>query len=374
MTNQVNLDSVGNTPFYYSKRFLILVCLILIVLGVFWFGSRYPALLHKADIVGDANLQSFVYTSNLIAYDATASYLNKVFAASINWLDSMKIGMSFGAILGSLILTLLQVCKLPELSNNTFANTLRGAIIGAPAGVCVNCAVPISHCMIKSGTNKLETILGFLLSSPSLNPVVLSMTFFILPWQYGVVKYILLLLIIFAFVPLYIKYWRTNSDLKLPGAFDKQGESHCSIDVSNSDKPSESFIDSLKIVLKFFWKNFLTAGLLTLAWMVVASIIVAFILEALPMNMLFAETGILALLSASILFVFMPAPIAMEVMSAYYLYANNIASEYVFIALFALGSFSIMPFIALWRYASKRLAISLYSIFVLFAIIGCYLI
>ncbi len=62
----------------------------MVLLGVFWFASRYPQLLKKAQHVGQA-LPSMAFSSQLIVLAEDAPLWQRVLANAVNWLDSMKI-------------------------------------------------------------------------------------------------------------------------------------------------------------------------------------------------------------------------------------------------------------------------------------------
>jgi hypothetical protein len=68
--------------------------------------------------------------------------------------------------------------------------------------------------------------------------------------------------------------------------------------------------------------------------------------------------------AASLLSVFMPVPIAADVMFAAQLQHQGIASGYVMMFLTTLGTYSIIPTVYLWREVSRTLAISLFVFFV----------
>ena len=85
-------------------RPIILVGAMALLLGVFWFASRYPQLLSKAQHVGQA-LASMAYSSQLMTATADDPIAWRILAATVNWLDSMKISMSFGVLFGLLLHT-----------------------------------------------------------------------------------------------------------------------------------------------------------------------------------------------------------------------------------------------------------------------------
>src|SRR5215472_4369368 len=81
-------------------RPIILSLWAVIVLGVFWFGSRYPALFSKAAHVGQV-LPSMTYGHALMPVRASAPFWERIVATAVNWIDGMKIGMSFGVLFGA---------------------------------------------------------------------------------------------------------------------------------------------------------------------------------------------------------------------------------------------------------------------------------
>src|SRR5438552_17287195 len=85
-------------------RPLILVSAGLILVGLFWFASRYPQLVEKARHVGQA-MPSMAYSSAVVAVAADAPAWERILATAVNWLYSMKIGMLFGVLFGALLHT-----------------------------------------------------------------------------------------------------------------------------------------------------------------------------------------------------------------------------------------------------------------------------
>jgi uncharacterized membrane protein YraQ (UPF0718 family) len=88
----------------------------------------------------------------------------QIVAATVNWLDGMKVGMTFGVLFGALLHTVLRYYPL-KIGKNLYLNSLKGALVGAPMGVCANCAVPTA-CGVTRGHGRVEVALGFLFSSP----------------------------------------------------------------------------------------------------------------------------------------------------------------------------------------------------------------
>ena len=94
----------------------------------------------KAEHVGQA-VPSMAFSSQLMTVAADAPWWLRILAATVNWLDSMKIGMTFGVLFGALLHTVLRYYPL-KVGRNLYLNSLKGALVGMPMGVCANCAVP----------------------------------------------------------------------------------------------------------------------------------------------------------------------------------------------------------------------------------------
>jgi uncharacterized membrane protein YraQ (UPF0718 family) len=94
-----------------------------------------------------------------------------------------------------------------------YLNTLKGIMTGAPAGVCVNCAVPIA-CGITRGKANIESALSFMFSSPTLNFVVISMIFFGLPAAYGILQYSIIALVLLIFLPAIVHLYNKSQPVQ----------------------------------------------------------------------------------------------------------------------------------------------------------------
>src|SRR6266436_3388017 len=105
------------------------------------------------------------YWRQVIVVAADAPVWLRILAATVNWLDSMKVGMTFGVLFGALLHTVLRYYPL-KIGKNLYMNSLKGALVGVPMGVCANCAVPTA-CGVTRGHGRIEVALGFLFSSPN---------------------------------------------------------------------------------------------------------------------------------------------------------------------------------------------------------------
>jgi uncharacterized membrane protein YraQ (UPF0718 family) len=281
-----------------------------------------------------------------------------IFIGAVNWIDGMKIGMSFGVLFGALLHTVLRHYPLKVGSNVVF-NAFKGAVVGAPMGVCANCAVPAA-CGVTRGHARVEVALGFLFSSPNFNPVVVMMTFVALPWAVGVTKYAVLLFVILVLVPALIR-WLEPQASRLAVAGPDLGA--CAIDLTPAPR-NERFAVVIKALAAEYVRNVWMLAKPTVAIMLVASLAASAMLALVPWQQLLSEVTPLKALMLSLLSVFMPVPIALDVMFAAQLQQQGVAPGYVMMFAMTLGTFSIVPSIYLWREVSRRLSVALFGFFV----------
>jgi len=352
--------SFGQIRCHYRPLILTVVGLTLV--SLFWFATRYPQLLSKADHVGQA-LPSMAYSSTLIPVAADAPVWLRITAATVNWLDSMKIGMTFGVLFGALLHTVLRYYPL-KIGNNLYLNSLKGALVGVPMGVCANCAVPTA-CGVTRGNGRVEVALGFLFSSPNFNPVVVMMTVMALPWQVSVAKYAVLLLVILVGVPTLIRWLERDKPLQITTAIDDGAI--CAINLPPSKDCQERFFGVLRELAADFRRHVWMLLKPTLALMLIASVVSATVLTLVPWEPLLSEATPGRLGLVSLISTFMPVPIALDVMFAAQLHQQGVPTGYVMVFAMTLGTYSIIPSIYLWREVSKRLSVIL---FVFFMVVG----
>ncbi len=359
-----NLDTNQQEQWRCYVRLFFLIIFAGVILGTFWFGSRYPQLIEKAAHITTLTPHSFINSSELIPVAEQHSFLSRVFASFINWIWSMRIGMTFGLAMGALLHTLFEFYP-PKLTGNIYLNTLKGIMIGAPAGVCVNCAVPVA-CGITRSKNKIETALGFMFSSPTLNFLVVSMVFASLPLAFGIIHYSLIAVMLLVIVPLLVWLYRKQQPvLEETGA--------CAINLKDSFC-KETILESFNGVLKSYGKNLLSLIKFAIPMMLVAAVISSFAVEIIPFQTIFGKVSFIGLALTALVTVLLPVPIAMEVIVAHHLFVSHVPVQYVMLFLFTLGTYSMLPMIYLWKEVSKTLAVSLYIIFVVMGIIAANLI
>ncbi|WP_420456408.1 FG-GAP-like repeat-containing protein [Rubrivirga sp.] len=356
-----------------DKRLVLAALLLAAVAVAFWTGSRYPALDDKALMGGDARIEGLAF-DQIVAVDADAPVALRVGANALNWAYTNKQGMTFGVLFAALMLTVL-----PLLSRRQFegrmANTLLGVAMGAPLGVCVNCAVPVAEGLHKGGA-RAETTVATLLSSPTLNAVVLSMTFALFPLWLAGLKVGLTLLFIVSAVPLLVRaLWRGE------GAAPRAEE----LDLVGPDLPAAPALDdalgpdvapatwggaagwTVRAVARNLWYLVRT----TVPLMLLAGLLGAIAVTVLPWETLVdllpeisfrsAPVGSLAALGAvALIGVFLPVPIAFDVIICAILAATGVPMAYVATLFVTLGLFSVYPALQMWRTMSAATAVGLF--------------
>ncbi|MGR3494664.1 permease [Citreimonas sp.] len=108
--------------------------------------------------------------------------------------------MTFGILFAAAFMTAVSFLQRRALAGG-FSNAALGMALGAPLGVCANCAAPIGKGMYASGM-RAETTLAAMVASPTLNIVVLTMLFSLVPVWMAVTKLALSLVVILVAVPL----------------------------------------------------------------------------------------------------------------------------------------------------------------------------
>ena len=342
-------------------RPLILAGAALFLLYLFWVTSRYPQLLDKAAHI-DKPLASMAYGKELFPVAANAPAWERIILGALNWLDGMKIGMSFGVLFGALLHTYLRYYPL-KIGRNLYLNSVKGALIGLPMGVCANCAVPMA-CGLTRGNGRVEVALGFLFSSPNFNPIVLAMTFSALPLAMALFKYGVLLAMILFVVPFAVGRLERAAPLQVQTERGPMG--------SLSTRPitidsARSFGSILKEVALDYGGNVWMLFKPTIVIMLAGSLVAASLIVLIPWPALLAQAAPWQLALVSLVSTFMPVPIALDVMFASQLLKQGVDPGYAMLFAMTLGTYSIIPSIYLWREVSHKLAVILFAFF---AIVG----
>ena len=346
-----------------NKRVLLVLAVILTTAVTFWSGSRYPSLDQKAIMGGSAALEdplSFEASLQIQPDDGTAE---RIMYTTVNWIETNLEGMAFGLMIGACFLTLIGM--IPARGHrNGFVNTLYGVAMGAPLGVCVNCSAPVAKGLHDGGA-RLETTLATMFSSPTLNIVVLTMLFAIFPVYMIAIKLSLTLIFVLLLVPLLSRYvFKTE---RVP-TYD---DATCAVAPPRMDYAGESFLQAAQQTIVLILRNLLYVVVRTVPLMLLAGFLGAVVVHLLPLDtVLDFEPGIFSLFLVALVGIFLPVPIAFDIVLVAVLVSAGAPMIYSMTFLFTLGIFSVYPFFIVWNTISRRVALVLTAVLMCLGMVG----
>ncbi|GGX70338.1 hypothetical protein GCM10007385_44180 [Tateyamaria omphalii] len=343
-------------------RMLLAFCILIVLAVLFWTGSRYPALDEKAMMSGAIQLEDSLSFEALVPLTPDMSVLERMFWSTINWIDTNKKGMTFGILFAAGFLTFMPYVQRRSFSGG-FSNAALGLVIGTPLGVCVNCAAPIARGMYSAGL-RAETTLAAMIASPTLNVIVLTMLFSLLPFYLAVTKIALSLVMILVLVPLIA---RTLPQRELP-----QDEIICPLpDPVSIHRQQESLLSAVLAIVQAFGQNLWYIIKMTVPLMLLAGALGASVATLLPQDLVVGlPYSLVALLIIAIIGVFLPVPIAFDVVVTAAMLAAGLAHGYVMALLFTLGTFSIYSFFIVWQSLGRRAAVGMATAVVVLGVLG----
>jgi uncharacterized membrane protein YraQ (UPF0718 family) len=348
-----------------NKRILIVSAVTVVTAVIFWSGSRYPSLDQKAIMGGSAVLEDPLAFEASIQIQPNDGTLERVVYTTINWIETNLQGMAFGLMIGACLLTLIGMVAVRG-HRNGFVNTLIGVAVGTPLGVCVNCAAPVAKGMHDGGA-RLETTLATMFSSPTLNIVVLTMLFSMFPMYLTVIKLTLTLTFILVVVPLLSRWVFT--DERAP-TYD---DAVCAVTPPTLAPLDESVLSAIHGALSALLRNLGYLVVRTVPLMLLAGLLGAIVANAIPLTALVNhEAGFLAVAVVALVGIFLPVPVAFDVVLVAVLISAGAPVIYSMTLLFTLGMFSIYPFFIVWRTISPRVAVVITVVLVVMGIAGGY--
>lgn len=274
---------------------------------------------------------------------------------TINWVNTNRVGMTFGVLFGAALLTFIGQMKRRSFRNG-FANTLMGFVVGTPLGVCVNCSAPVAKGMHDAGA-RLETTLATMFSSPTMNIVVLTMVFSIFPLYMALIKLGATLIFILVLVPLLCRYVFKLETQATESAV-------CNVMQANLlQDTSESWLKALGSALLSYLKNLWHIVYTTVPLMLLAGFLGAVFVTLMPLQS-FAqvEYSLIGLIMIALVGTFLPVPIAFDVVFASAMMAAGLPVGYAMALLFTLGCFSVYPLLIVWRSISRRVALTMFVV------------
>jgi len=323
----------------------IALALAVVIAGIFWIDSRYPALNKKYHQGPNVKVVGTLTFDALYPVSPAMPFRTRVYRTTLNWLNANKIGMTFGFFFGAAALTLLATFPVRRTKYPS-ANALLGAAAGMPLGVCANCVVPIARGLYASGMTT-ESTLAAMFSSPGLNVLVLAMTFALFPLSVALLKTATVLLLIFGFAPLMAT--RKNEAV---------ADAACPVALPANDSWSQALKSTLASYAKSFW-YILKIGL---PLMLLAAILGALAVELLPLGALAtARVSFLGIAAVAIISAFLPVPMAFDVIFAYIAMTRGVPLPYVVTILCTLGIYSVYSVLVVGKTISWRVATAAYA-------------
>ena len=337
--------------------------IIVVAAVTFWSGSRYPSLGEKAAMGDSARLEDPLTFEASIQIQPDDGPLQRVAYTTINWVETNLEGMAFGLTIGACLLTLIGMIRVRGHTNG-FVNTLIGVIVGTPLGVCVNCSAPVAKGMHDGGA-RLETTLATMFSSPTLNIVVLTMLFSIFPLYLTVIKLTQTLIFILIVMPLLSRIVFREERAK---TYD---DAACPVQPLSNAAADENWIAALRGAITSLIRNLGYVVVRTVPLMLLAGLLGAVAAHLLPLpNLIDYEPGLLSIGVVALVGIFLPVPVAFDIILVAVLLSSGAPMIYSSTLLFTLGIFSIYPFFIVWNTISRRVAVVLTCVLMIIGVAG----
>jgi len=326
------------------RRRVIAIALMLGIAGFFWIDSRYPALLRKYNSGTHLKAAGAITFDALYPVDKSMPLAQRVGRTSLNWLAANKIGMTFGFFFGAAALTFLSTLRarrtrFPQL------NALIGALAGMPLGVCANCVAPIGRGFYASGMST-ESVLAAMISSPTLNIVVLAMTFALFPLPIALLKLATVLFMLFVFAP-FVAARYPSPEVSV----------NCPINIPVNETWGHAFVSAVKSYAQNFWY----IAKVGIPLMLLAALLGALAIELVPQQALTSPASLLGIIAVCLIGAFLPVPMAFDVVIAYIAMTHGVPLPYVVAILCTLGIYSVYSFSVIGKTISWKLASATYA-------------
>jgi uncharacterized membrane protein YraQ (UPF0718 family) len=306
----------------------------------FWVDSRYPALLKKLNSGKSVKVTAALTFDAKFPVSPDMPLTTRIERTTLNWMWANRIGMSFGVCFGAAALTLLPLFARRRF-RSVAGNTLMGAVLGTPLGVCANCVAPIGQGLISAGASRY-TALATMISSPLLNVVVLAMAFTLFPLPIALTR-LAIPLVLLALVPLIA------------------GRNAAGIELAILPSDSAGWSRDIADTFLSYLKNLARLAAITLTLMVLAALLGAIVAEVLPAHDIPASASLLGIIAVALIGTFLPVPMAFDVAAAFVLMSRGVPLPYVVTLLCTLGAFSIYPMLIVGRSMSWRTAAAMFG-------------
>jgi len=287
------------SQFVNDKRIAVTALFTIAVVTIFWMGSRYPALDEKAMMGGDTSVFGLAF-DEIVSILPSDDLIWTITANTINWAYTNWKGMVFGVIFGASLLTGMSLLRKRSF-DNSFADAALGMAIGAPMGVCVNCVAPIAKGLHSSGA-RIETTLAALVSSPTLNVIVVTMTFSLLPFYLAITKLAMMVGFILVVIPLMGRFVFSKMVMEKPNANPLQKKISQSENFLNRMLtnliPEEAYLVPVPAIfpaliwfIKTYLRNLAFIAIATIPLMIIAGLLGSILISLFPFNLVKAFMG-----------------------------------------------------------------------------------
>lgn len=363
-------DPVSHHGVLADRRFWVSIILLVAMAGGFWSSSRYPALNEKAMMGGDTDIEALGFDV-IWPQPENATAISRVAHSAVNWAYTNRNGMAFGLLFAAGIM-----CTISRVPNNVgcgnrFLGSVLGISIGAPLGVCVNCATPIGQGLHSAGA-RTETSLATMMSAPTLNVIVLAMLFTVLPFYMAVLKIGMTLLFLLIGLPLLVRW--LGPVMPTPGsAPDGPDEISSRCEIGSFRK--NGWLTVFLWLARSFSANLWFIVRKTLPWMALAGVLGAALVTFVPFDTLaqllsgHGKVGVIvAVLLVAAFGLFLPVPMAFDVIVVAVLLSAGLEAKYAMVLLFTLGIFSVYPFAIIRRSYTPQLATGIAATLLVFGV------
>ncbi len=361
---------------FRDKRAILALVLCLAIALNFWIGSRVPALNEKAVMGDTALLEDGLSFGALVLKQADDPFLLRVLYSTVNWVHTNEQGMTFGVLIAAALMTLISLFRSFNFGGR-ISNSIAGTVLGAPLGVCVNCAAPIA-CGLRSAGASVETAVAAMISSPTLNFIVLTMLFSLFPVHVAIAKVLMTFVVLIVLIPLITRHVQVDKGRLGEGVGKVYGMSKLSAVLEEIDPVAPaSWWEAGKWLVKSYGRNLWFIARYTVPLMLLAGFLGALLVNILPWEKLaelsppgFGVRMWLAMIALACFGLFLPVPIAFDVVVAAILAGAGLPLGYVMALLFTLGIFSVYSFFIVGRFMSWRLAAALALALAAFGALG----
>ena len=380
-------SSRARRPFDF--RIPITLCVIAVLCGFFWIGSRYPSLQGKASADPNEALSTPLGFERFFPEPPADQRLKHIGWTSVEWGITNRQGMTYGLLLAAAMMTVLPLIR--RRRGGKLAGALQGMMIGTPLGVCVNCAAPIAQGMIKGG-GRVETALATLVSSPTFNVIVLGIVFTLFPWYLAVLKILAGVFIVLVVVPWLARLserpgWSRPQpvEARLPGLYLFQKLESLlgtpQLAAEGDSLPPKGPLRALGWVVLHYTRNLGRVLVTALPLMLLAGVLGAILVEVLPWNVLNqvsrvegGAANVAVLLLAGVFGVLLPVPMAFDVVVCSVLLGAGMPVHVVAVLLVTLGTYSVYAWSLLgttlsWRIGSLA-AVAIFATGVLTGVVA----